>query len=126
MLGILTDPTRSVLVRAMDARAERNGVIAGNIANADTPGYKRAYVRFEETLRQMLADGQVEDARAVERLEATVEQDASPSSRLDGNNVNIDREMGDLARNSIEYNALVELYRQKGQILRTVITGGGR
>jgi len=104
----------------------RNRVIASNIANADTPGYRRAYVRFEESLKQMLAEGGPRDVGDARRLTPSVEEDTTPSARLDGNNVNLDAEMADLARNSIEYNALVELYRLKGQMISTVINGGTR
>ncbi len=74
----------------------------------------------------MLAEGGPDDVSDARRLTATVEEDSTPSSRLDGNNVNLDAEMADLARNSIEYNALVELYRLKGQLVSTVINGGTR
>jgi len=126
VLRILDDPSRAVLARAMDACAVRNRVIASNIANADTPGYRRAYVRFEESLKQMLAEGGPRDVGDARRLTPSVEEDTTPSARLDGNNVNLDAEMADLARNSIEYNALVELYRLKGQMISTVINGGTR
>ncbi len=126
VLGIFDDPTRAVLASTMDACAERNRTIANNVANADTPGFRRSVVNFEDTLKDMLRDGTVNDVEQARRLKASVETDDTPSTRMDGNNVNIDREMADLARNSIEYNALVEFTRLKSGMLTTVISGGTR
>ncbi len=126
VLGIFDDPTRTVLASTMDACAERNRTIANNVANADTPGFKRSYVSFEDSLKALLQDGPVADVDQARRLKASIELDNTGSARLDGNNVNIDKEMADLARNSIEYNALVEFMRLKGAMLTTVISGGAR
>lgn len=126
VLGFLDDPTRAVMRSAMDACALRNTVIADNIANADTPGFKRSVVRFEDTLRELLVAGGPETMEDTRNLASRVEVDQSGSSRLDGNNVNIDAEMSDLAKNSIEYNALIELNRLKGRMLSTVVSGGAR
>lgn len=110
------------MASAMDACALRNRVIANNIANADTPGFKRSKVDFEDALQDAVSRGQLDDPSA--HLEAQVAEDQTPSTRLDGNNVNTDTEMADLARNTIEYNALVELTRLKSQMLTSVISGG--
>lgn len=126
VLGLLADSTRQLLNRAMDALASRNDVIANNIANADTPGFKRSQVKFEDSLRQILVDGGKPDANTLSRLKIETEVDNTPSTRLDGNNVNIDLEMSDLAKNSIMYNAVIELYRLKGQIMRSVVSGGNK
>ncbi len=122
MLGIFDDPTRRAMASAMDACALRNRVIANNIANADTPGFKRSKVDFEDALQDAVSRGQLDDPSA--HLEAQVAEDQTSSTRLDGNNVNTDTEMADLARNTIEYNALVELTRLKSQMLTSVISGG--
>lgn len=126
VLGLLADSTRQLLNRAMDALAARNDVIANNIANADTPGFKRSQVKFEDSLRQILVDGGRPDADTLSRLKVETEVDYTPSNRLDGNNVNIDLEMSDLAKNSIMYNAVIELYQLKGQIMRSVVSGGNK
>lgn len=123
VLGLLNDPACQVLAAAMDACALRNKTIASNVANADTPGYKRAYVQFEDALKEMLATGR--DISQEPAL-ASVAADNSPSQRPDGNNVNVDVEMAELARTTIEYNALVELQKLKSGLLSTAINGGSR
>lgn len=123
-LGIFNDSTRAALVSTLDACAERNSVIANNVANADTPGFKRSEVHFEDSLKAVLERSGSDTIEEIERLATTVTQDNTPSTRLDGNNVIVDKEMSDLARNTIQYDALVELMRMKGAMLTTVISGG--
>ncbi len=121
--GIFDDPTRAALASSLDACALRNRIVANNVANADTPGFKRRTVSFEESLSRALTGG-TDDITEIQHIKPTVETDQTPSTRPDGNNVNVDKEMAELARNSIKYNALVELYRLKGQMLETVVSGG--
>jgi len=123
-LDIFNDPTRASLRSTLNACAERNSVIANNVANADTPGYKRSEVRFEEDLKSVLERGGSTVMEDIQRLESSVSQDNTPSTRPDGNNVNVDKEMSDLAHNTIQYNAMLELMRLKGGMLTTVISGG--
>lgn len=104
----------NVLSKAADASWLRNEVIANNMANVDTPGYKRQDVDFESQLRQALGntryksvDAKVSAITSTE-LEARVYTDSAGFSyRLDGNNVDIDTESTELAANQIMYNGLM-------------------
>ena len=105
----------NVLNKAADAAWTRNDVLANNIANMDTPGYKRQDVDFESQLKQAMRSTRFKsvDARvgAINdtELETRVYTDASGFSyRLDGNNVDIDTETARLAENQIRYNGLVQ------------------
>lgn len=117
----------NVLDKAADASWTRNEVIANNIANVDTPGYKRKDVQFESFLTSALAgdnslDSRVADAN-LSTLDARVYTDsASLSYRLDGNNVDIDTESANMAENQIRYYALLDSMSQEFSRLKTVLT----
>lgn len=104
----------NVLGKAADASWTRNEVLANNIANVDTPGYKRQDVDFESQLRQALGntryksvDAKVSVITSAE-LQPRIYTDSSGFSyRLDGNNVDIDTESTELAANQIMYNGLI-------------------
>lgn len=100
---------KNVIHRALDATWERNEAIAQNIANVDTPGYKRKTVSFEEELREAMESKDFKKNDA-DKIEITVSEDnRNLSMKLDGNNVDIDTEMADLAKNTIRYNALAQM-----------------
>ncbi|NLL00945.1 MAG: flagellar basal body rod protein FlgB [Clostridiales bacterium] len=116
----------NVLKKAADASWKRNEVISNNIANVDTPGYKRKDVQFESYLMGALTgdgslDKRVANAR-MDTLDAQVYTDyANLSYRLDGNNVNIDTESANLAENQIRYYALMDSMTQEFNRLKMVL-----
>lgn len=117
----------NVLDKAADASWKRNEVISNNIANVDTPGYKRKDVQFDTYLMSALIgdnslDKRVADAD-LDSLTPTVYTDnASLSYRLDGNNVDIDTESANLAENQIRYYALLDSMTQEFSRIKTVLT----
>ena len=105
----------NVLDKAADASWIRNNAIANNIANVNTPGYKRQDVNFEEQLRKAMKNSRYTsiDERVanvdLERLDPITYRDHSTLSyRLDGNNVDIDTENVQLASNQIRYQGLTD------------------
>ena len=118
----------NVLNKAADAAWTRNDVLANNIANMDTPGYKRKDVDFESQLKQAMRNTRFKsvDARVSAindtELETRVYTDASGFSyRLDGNNVDIDTETARLAENQIKYNGLVQSMNEEFTNLKMVM-----
>ena len=104
----------NTLGTALDATALRNEIISNNIANVDTPEYKRKDIRFETELKQafLRSDDSTVDATVkhldLRELEPEVYTDyAELSYRYDGNNVDIDNENVILAKNQIKYNGLM-------------------
>lgn len=105
----------NVLTKAADASWLRKDVISNNIANVDTPGYKRQDVKFDDILQQELKyhstqplNKRVAEA-SLDALEGKVYTDsAGYSYRLDGNNVDIDTENVELAAEQIKYNGLID------------------
>lgn len=118
----------SVLDRAADAAWQRNEAISNNIANVDTPGYKRQDVAFESVLQQALGNNRYEsmdDKVAnvdLSRLRGRAYLDyANYSYRLDGNNVDIENENVMLAENQLKYQGLISSINQEFTNLKTVM-----
>ena len=122
----------NVMEKAADGAWLRNEAISHNIANVDTPNYKRQDVSFETELKHALReskyvslDEKVKNLNADNRLshvEPRVYTDyAGFSYRLDRNNVDIDNENVELASNQIKYNAIVQSIDQEFKNLKSVI-----
>lgn len=116
----------NVLQQAADASWLRNSIISNNIANVDTPNYKRKDVQFETYLIEQLAGGDTMDSYVdgmdLSSLEATIYTDNSNLSyRLDGNNVDIDTENAEFAKNQIKYNVMTDAISQEFSRLKTAI-----
>ena len=135
MLEKLYNRTRST-EKALDAAWLRNEVISQNIANADTPGYKKKTVAFEEYLNQAMDSSTLKGFRSdkkhfpigkdrIDEVDPVVKEDSSSlSMRLDGNNVDIDTEMADLAKNTIKYNTLIQNLNSQFKRIKSVINEG--
>ena len=118
----------NVLDRAADAAWQRNEAISNNIANVDTPGYKRQDVAFETVLQQALGNNRyqsMDDKVAnvnLSRLRGRAYVDyANYSYRLDGNNVDIENENVMLAENQLKYQGLISSINQEFTNLKTVM-----
>lgn len=116
----------NVLQQAADASWLRNSIISDNIANVDTPNYKRKDVQFETYLIEQLAGGDTMDSYVdgmdLSTLEATIYTDNSNLSyRLDGNNVDIDTENAELAKNQIKYNVMLDAVSQEFSRIKTAL-----
>lgn len=119
-----TDITSTVLSKTLDASAARQKAIANNIANVETPGFRRNYVAFEDELRKIMNEKGGHDRRqSLRELEPVRLTDVVSPGRGDGNNVNIDAEVADLAKTSIKYRATTTLMEAKGAMLRSAIEG---
>ena len=122
----------NVLDKAADGAWMRNQAIAHNIANVDTPGYKRQDVSFEAELKHALKaskyvslDEKVDhlNQNGLSRINPRTYSDYSGYSyRLDRNNVDIDTEGGELASNQLKYNALVQSINEEFNNIKTVLS----
>ncbi|MBC7075217.1 MAG: flagellar basal body rod protein FlgB [Syntrophomonadaceae bacterium] len=138
MLGkVFSSATWTLLNKSMDTACLRNTVIADNIANADTPGFKRSRVIFEENVKEAL-EKQTNDTRlkvtnfrhiqignktSIENIKPELKVIEDLSFRNDGNNVDIDVEMAEMSKNKIYYDALGQCMSNEIRLLRTAITG---
>lgn len=121
--------------KALDYYWERSKVIDSNIANINTPEYKRKDVVFSEVLKDKQNSRAVEGFATNERhikinpsasklYEISV--DKNTRSRIDGNNVDLDLEMIEQSKNSINYNTSVEQMQSMFKRLKSVIGEGRR
>ena len=116
----------NVLGKAANASQVRNEVLTNNLANVDTPNYKRQDVSFENYLQTAIAGNSSLD-RAIgnmrlDSLNSTIYTDtASLSYRLDGNNVDVDTENAYLAQNQIRYYTLVDSISQEFSRIKSVL-----
>lgn len=116
----------NVLDRAADASWTRNDVLSNNIANADTPGYKRKDVQFETYLSNAVAGTDSLDERIanldLNELNATTyTEQAGLSYRMDGNNVDITTENVELAKNQLKYYTLMNSINQEFSRLKSAL-----
>lgn len=117
----------NVLDKAADAAWIRNEVLANNIANATTPGYKRQDVEFEAELKRALGnsryksmDDKVGDLKTNRLNPRTYTDSANFSYRLDKNNVDIETENVTLAANQLRYNGLIDSMNHEFKNLQIV------
>lgn len=113
--------------KALDVAWKRNEIISENIANVDTPGYKRKDVQFENYLNSELKHGSTSNFNS--KLSnndgiRVVYDNINYSYRLDGNNVDIEREMAIMAENTIRYYTLINRISSQFNKIRTIIKGG--
>src|SRR3954462_13236807 len=113
----LYDNTQLALERAISGASMRQEVLANNLANAETPGFQRSDVDFHTTLSQAMKAG---DPTAIENATFQPQKD-NQVLRADGNGVDIDTESANLAKNSLEYDALISVARARIGILKSAM-----
>lgn len=119
----LFDTTQLGLERAIAGAGMRQATLAGNIANANTPGYQRKDVDFKTTLRAAMESEQ--PSAAIDELSFEAETDTTRGAmRFDGNGVDIDVESSTMASNALEYEALVAVSRGRTDVLRSAMGVG--
>lgn len=118
----------NALGTSLDAAATRNDIINNNIANVNTPNYKRKDIRFETELKHAFARAGEEtvDARVNFFFNDTATTEIYTdyeelSYRYDGNNVSIQNELAILAKNQTKYNGMMTLLNQNFSQMMSVM-----
>jgi len=108
-----------ILQAGLKATGLRGKAIAGNIANLDTPGYRRKDVRFEEFLQSALkrSGADLDDVQA-----EIFEPRTGPVDHL-GNDVDLDVEVGEMVKNGAMYKTYVRLLGRIYRQMESAITG---
>ncbi|OPX92797.1 MAG: Flagellar basal body rod protein FlgB [Pelotomaculum sp. PtaB.Bin104] len=135
-MDLFSNQVMIALVKELDAGALRQRVLANNIANVNTPDFKKSTVEFDSLLKQALDREPVEmittDPRhfgvkpSLAELKPEVLLNKATTMRTDGNNVDIDEEMANLAANSMQYQAVAKELSERYSGLSYVISGGRR
>jgi flagellar basal-body rod protein FlgB len=113
-VDFLTDSTTSGLMRALQGITAQQQSTAANIANAQTPGYRAQRVTFEDSLASAMNSGDPQDA-SIDTVDA-----GTPAS-ITGNTVQLDSEVSDLQKESLQYQAVAQAVSFKYSLLRTAI-----
>ena len=130
-MPISLDNEFAVHGRALNIASQRLGLLADNVANADTPGFKARDVDFAAAMKNVASDQPAmqathnrhisvgKNARAAEVMYRVPDQ---PS--MDGNTVDAQKETGAVAETSVRYEATLTFLNSKIRGLRLAITGG--
>lgn len=109
-----------LLSKLVDVTQLRHRVLAQNVANVNTPGYRRQEVRFEDALAEQSS---VMGDSAVKAVHPEVIEDQVTPARLDGNNVEIDLEMMRINKNTLLGNTYLQLLMAKLGMMKRAING---
>lgn len=116
------DASTNLLEKMMNVSATKHKVIANNIANVNTPGYKRMEVSFEDQLSRAIQDIPVAKLTALQpKIVVSKDKEGSGNIRNDGNNVNIDSEVTSLLKNTGIYNVYTQLLGKKMEMVKSAI-----
>jgi flagellar basal-body rod protein FlgB len=115
----LFDITDLALQQGMSGAGLRQQLLANNLANVNTPGFKRSDVDFESTLASALSSS--DPASEVGSIDFQPQVDTTSSMRADGNNVSADQEMSNMTQNAIQYEALAAVEKSRLDWLRTAM-----
>ena len=132
----LFSPIFDLMEKGLNGLALRQQLLSNNLANVNTPGFKRSDLDFDTYLKRALQQGQelslkVTDSRHIRgssspKNDFAIFTDYHTSARQDGNNVNMDTEMVRLAENSLKFNAIAQQLNRKFAILKHIIIEGRR
>lgn len=120
--ALFNEPNYLAAKKTLDAVALRQEAIASNIANLETPGYKRLDLSpaFQAELERACAGG---DSRQIAALQPSLSPDSSAvSNGRDGNNVSLEKEMAQLNQNTLVHNLETQLVSNMLLRLRMAIT----
>ncbi len=125
------DTTIQILDKVLELRSQKLQSISSNIANAETPGYARLRMDFEDQLREAVngtsqavtQPGHMPNfpEQQIESFQANFYREKDQSSVGDGNSVSMEQEMVDLSVNQIRYEAAIVSLNKKFSMLKYVI-----
>ena len=132
MNGIFTKSRTNALGFALDTLSEKNTQVTRNVAHADTPFYRAKKLEFSEVMAEYLSDGGLKKLYTTHEKHLQpislpinpkdfVRRQNNPSLRTDGNDVNLDYEMSEQAKTSIQYSMMTDMVGGKFATLKEII-----
>jgi flagellar basal-body rod protein FlgB len=118
----LFDVTTSALEVAIKGTEARQSVLSNNLANVNTPNFKRSDVSFQGALASALGSANG-DTATVDDTELTTTTDSASSMRADGNNVDVDTESANLAKNQLLFDSVMAIDTKRLHTMDSAITG---
>lgn len=132
-MKLFSNPSQQLIEQSLNAASLRQKTTSQNIANVDTPNYKAQKTIFKHQLDKAIEGQRLNAYRTDDRhLEFGNRQTSAPASVINrnntmfnhnGNNVDIEHEMSEMAKNQIYYNAMIERVNGRFNSLNTVIRG---
>ncbi|GAX60052.1 flagellar basal body rod protein FlgB [Candidatus Scalindua japonica] len=116
----LSDNNVVLLSKLLDLSSTKNKVIANNIANVNTPGYKKSEVSFEEELLKAVENKNIDK---IKNLKESIYLSKDKSTRKDGNNVDLDKELVSFYQMSDKHNVYLEILSKKFKGMIAAIQG---
>jgi flagellar basal-body rod protein FlgB len=151
-MDLITSLTSQVMNKALDGLSKRHKAIASNLANVDTPNYRRRDISFEGALENAISETQATSQswrvasndeelsmkttkkghmgmgavyNSLDEVQPQLTESENFQYRNDGNAVDVETEMSQLAKNTQKYMAITNLAARNLKSIRSVITGGG-
>ena len=116
-MNLIDSPTLQLATRFLNLAAYRQGLIAGNVANVDTPGYHTRDIDFRRELRRSIEANGDSPKPVPEDVPGLIQ-------RPDGNDVSIDRESMSLAESQLQFRLGVEVIRHEFRMVSTAVNEG--
>ncbi|MEA4832002.1 MAG: flagellar basal body rod protein FlgB [Oscillospiraceae bacterium] len=119
----------ALLQKSLDLVWYKQQATQNNIANHDTPGYKRKSVEFEDLLKSVLdskTGSEEELVSEIYKIMPGISEDKSTSAKEDGNNVDLEQENIELAKEQLQYEYLANSLTSQINRLKYVINEGKR
>ena len=130
---LFSDKVPTLMKKSLNMMSTRQNLISSNVSNVDTPGFKASDIDFQAQFREALGSKvglnvKSTNAKHIGPGSSSI-KDLTPdpfeeetAAKSNGNNVDIDNEMGKMAENQIMYNATVQLMMKRGGTVRAAIT----
>lgn len=131
-MDLFQDPTLQAIGPYMSRLSRRQQIVASNLANIDTPGYKTKDVSFHATIQELLNETPTMRSDHPRHIQgpfmgpatAVAFEEAGLLSGVDGNNVDLDRELLKLSETSFGYSMMAQILKGKFRTLSMSINGG--
>ncbi len=137
-MGFKISNAHDLMAKALDGSALRQKIIAGNIANANTPFYKAKGIDFETSLAKQLDNKSnslalatthhlhLNGSQSTNNTNATVFIRDGHTTRNDGNSVDIDVETTQMSKNTMMFNALSAALKKDSMIFKSVLDASSK
>ena len=122
-MNIGIDKSATLLEKMLDVSSVKHKVIANNIANVNTPGYKKMEVSFANQLEKALNESSMNKFDTLQPKIVISKEDSSETVRNDGNNVDMDKEVSSLVKNTLTYSIYTQLLAKKYEGIKSAIEG---
>jgi flagellar basal-body rod protein FlgB len=109
-----------LMEKLLDATALRQRVLANNLANINTPQFKRRDVQFRDMLAKAMESA---DPHKMDNMKPAIVEDMTSLSRPDGNNVSMQKELGEMTENGMLYQLASQIVKKKFDGITRAIKG---